>query len=377
MSSMLARYAVTEQTSRGRQHPEPSHRFRSPFERDRDRIIHCAAFRRLEGKTQVFTTGLNDQYRTRMTHTIEVAQIGRTLARVLNLNEPLTEAICLAHDLGHPPFGHNGEGVLNNLMTDYGGFEHNRQALRIVDVIEHPYPDFAGLNLMFETRLGLMKHTSPYDAPKAADNWPTQPSLEGQIADIADRIAYNCHDLEDGLRSRLIDEGQLRKLTLYQQACERVQIDSISDYVIRRTRLAKAMVDVLASDAIETSQANLTAAQVKTVEDILNHPALLIGISESSNAALKELETFLMENMYLHQILKETAQKVNLWLSALFEFLCTQPDKMPYYYRKLIDIEGLQRIVCDYISGMTDRYCLQFIEQFEIIHSAHGNSSND
>ncbi|MHC4761433.1 MAG: dGTP triphosphohydrolase [Planctomycetota bacterium] len=188
MASSLAPYAVTESTSRGRQHNEPPHPYRSAFERDRDRVIHCAAFRRLEGKTQVFTTGLNDQYRTRLTHSIEVAQIGRTIARVLDLNEPLTEAICLAHDLGHAPFGHNGEGVLNGLMKDHRGFEHNRQSLRIVDFIERPYPDFAGLNLMFETRLGLMKHSSPYDKPESVDNWPEHPSLEGQIADIADRM---------------------------------------------------------------------------------------------------------------------------------------------------------------------------------------------
>ena len=368
MTSTLARYAVTEQTSRGRRYPEPPHRYRGPFERDRDRVIHCAAFRRLEGKTQVFTTGLNDQYRTRLTHSIEVAQIGRTIARVLNLNEPLTEAISLAHDLGHAPFGHNGEHVLNKLIKNAGGFEHNRQALRIVDRIEHPYPDFAGLNLMFETRLGLMKHSSPYDQPEANGDWPKRPSLEGQIADIADRIAYNCHDLEDGLRSRLIDEDQLADLALYQQACEKVQMEKISDYVIRRTRLAKTMVDILASDAIETSRANLATSGVGTLNEVLNCSQMLIGVSEKANATLSELEAFLMQNMYLHPNLAETAKKVHGWLSELFEYLCIHPDEMPRYYQKMIDTEGLQRTVCDYISGMTDRYCLKKIEQFEIIH---------
>lgn len=365
MSASLAPYAAVEQTSQGRAFPEPPHPYRSAFERDRDRVIHCAAFRRLEGKTQVFTTGLNDQYRTRLTHSIEVSQIGRTLARCLNLNEVLTEAICLAHDLGHAPFGHNGEHILNDLMTKCGGFEHNRQALRIVDRIECPYPDFTGLNLMFETRLGLMKHSSPYDRPEQTGDWPKRPSLEGQIADIADRIAYNCHDLEDGLRSRLLDESQLKDLVLYQQACEKVQMDRITDYVIRRTRLAKTMVDILASDAIETSQINLSAANIRNLEQVLNHPKVLIGVSESAQSGLLELEAFLMQKMYLNPALKEATDRAKRGLSVLFEHLCKHPEKMPYYYRKMIDAEGLQRVVCDYISGMTDRYCLELIEQFQ------------
>ena len=367
MASLFAQYAVTESTSRGRQHNEPPHPYRSAFERDRDRVIHCAAFRRLEGKTQVFTTGLNDQYRTRLTHSIEVAQIGRTIARVLDLNEPLTEAICLAHDLGHAPFGHNGEGVLNKLMKDLGGFEHNCQSLRIVDYIEQPYPNFTGLNLMFETRLGLMKHSSPYDKPDAAGDWPKHPSLEGQIADIADRIAYNCHDLEDGLRSRLLDESQLEQLSLYQQACEKARMDTISDNVIRRTRLAKTMLDILASDAIETSKANLAAANIQTIDDVFNCPQMLIGISEIAEAALTQLEAFLMQNMYLNPALAETTHKTKAWLGGLFEHLIAHPDQMPHYYQQMIAAEGLHRTVCDYISGMTDRYCLKQIEQFEII----------
>lgn len=363
MSLSLAPYAVTEHTSRGRQYPEPPHRYRGGFERDRDRVIHCAAFRRLEGKTQVFTTGVNDQYRTRMTHTIEVAQIGRTIARVLNLNEALTEAICLAHDLGHAPFGHNGEHVLNDLMKDAEGFEHNRQALRIVDLIEHPYPDFAGLNLMFETRLGLMKHSSPYDKPEAVGDLPKHPSLEGQIADIADRIAYNCHDLEDGLRSRLIDEQQFTELAIYRFACQQAAIDNVRDQVIRRTRLTKSILDILVRDAIETSRANLAATDIRNTEQVYNHPTALIGISNSSETALQELEAFLMRNMYLHGHLKDTADKVRHWLSTLFAYLCEQPEKMPHYYQKLAETAGLERTVCDYIAGMTDRYCLQWIDE--------------
>jgi dGTPase len=360
--TQLAAYAVTEPQSRGRQHAEPPHAYRSAFERDRDRIIHCAAFRRLEGKSQVFTTGLNDQYRTRLTHSIEVAQIGRTLARCLAVSEPLTEAICLGHDLGHAPFGHNGETVLNELTGDIGGFEHNRQAIRIVDLIECPYPNFRGLNLSFETRLGLMKHSSPYDHPAADSRYPVGNCLEGRIADLADRIAYNCHDLEDGLRSRLFDEEQLRPLSLYQQVSERVQMNTIADAVIRRTRLAKALIDLLVIDAIESSRQRLAEAGIQTLEQVYETPQPLIVLSDAADKALAELEGFLMQTMYLHPTLRETARKVQIWLKALFELLCREPEKMPRYYQNLVAHEGLGRTVCDYISGMTDRYCLMKAE---------------
>ncbi len=361
----MVSYAVTEQNSRGRRFAEPPHPYRSGFERDRDRVIHSAAFRRLEGKTQVFTTGLNDHYRTRLTHSIEVAQIGRTIARTLGLNESLAEAVCLAHDLGHAPFGHAGEHVLNDLMKDSGGFEHNRQSLRIVDYLEHPYPDYQGLNLMFETRLGLAKHSSPYDNPESDPNWPRNPSLEGQIADIADRIAYNCHDLEDGLRSRLIDEDELKELAIYGQACEKIQIDRIEDRVIRRTRLSKSMVDILVSDCIETSIKNIAEANIVSLTQVLENPQHLIAISMASDTALKQLEAFLMQRMYLHRNLRETAEKVRTWLTALFADLCGNPDKMPRYYHNMIETQTLQRTVCDYLSGMTDRYCLKLLDEIE------------
>lgn len=352
-----APFAVRESNSQGRQHSEPAHLYRSAFERDRDRIIHCAAFRRLEGKTQVFTTGLNDHYRTRLTHSIEVSQIGRTLARNLGVNEILTEAICLAHDLGHPPFGHAGEAVLNELTAECGGFEHNRQTLRIVDFLEHPYPDFAGLNLMFETRLGLMKHSSPYDRPDDRDEWPPRPTIEGQIADLADRIAYNCHDLEDGIRARLIDYEQLKGLDLFSEVAERQRLDRIEDYVVRRTRLSKGMLDFLAIDAIETSRAALAEAHIETWQQAAAHPEPLVKLSPSAEAGLCGLEVFLMEKMYLHPDLQASARQAGQWLRRLFGWLCGQPEAMPSYYRRLIETEGLERTVCDYIAGMTDRYC--------------------
>jgi dGTPase len=361
--SQTAPYAVAESNSRGRRHAEPGHPYRTAFERDRDRIIHSAAFRRLEGKTQVFTTGLNDHYRTRLTHSIEVAQIGRTLARNLGVNESLTEAICLAHDLGHAPFGHNGEAILNRLMADHGGFEHNRQALRIVDFIEHPYPDFAGLNLMYETRLGLMKHSSPYDRPAVEGRWPKHPTIEGQIADLADRIAYNCHDLEDGIRARLLEYGSLAELELFGRVAEQYHLDRIEDFVVRRTRLAKGMLDWLAIDAIETSGRVIAAAHCTSWMEIAEQPDAVVRLSAEADTALAQLEAFLMQRMYLHPALRDAAQQAERWLGQLFEALLEHPDRMPGYYREMIDGQGLPRTVCDYIAGMTDRFCVATAQQ--------------
>ncbi len=364
MNASRAPYAVSEDRSPGRTYPEPPHPYRGPFERDRDRVIHSAAFRRLEGKTQVFTTGLNDHYRTRLTHSIEVAQIGRTLARALNLNESLTEAVCLAHDVGHSPFGHCGEKILNNLLSGAGGFEHNRQALRIVDFLEHPYPDFPGLNLMYETRHALAAHHSPYDCPQADCRFPPgRCSLEGQIADLADRIAYNCHDLEDGIRARLIEEPQAQTVTLFRDAQQKIRAETIDDFVIRRTRTAKAILDALVSDVLETSRKAIEEAAVRSLDDVCRGPRPLITLSGQTDRNLKELESFLMRNLYRHPLLKQVDQKVEPWLRSLFEGLCRNPGRMPTYFRNLIEKDGLERIVCDYIAGMTDRFALSLLEE--------------
>jgi dGTPase len=363
MTAEYAVYAVSEGLSRGRTFKEAAHPYRSDFERDRDRIIHCSAFRRLEGKTQVFTPGLDDYYRTRLTHSIEVAQIGRTIAKALRLNANLTEAICLAHDLGHPPFGHAGEEALNDLMAEFDGFEHNRQALRVVDLLEHPYPDFRGLNLMYETRLGLAKHRSTYDKPDDQTFAERNCSLEGQVADIADRIAYNCHDLEDGMRAGLIDGGQLKKVGLFAAAQGRILAQSIKDRTIQRTRTAKAIIDKLVSDCIDASKKVITDKDIKSVEDAYARAENLIVLSAASEAELAELEGFLLENFYRHKSLLETGRKVKAWLGELFERLCKEPKLMPGYFQKLADEEGLQRTVCDYIAGMTDRYCLNLLER--------------
>jgi dGTPase len=365
MSDELSCYAVTEKTSRGRQFPEKPHPYRSDFERDRDRIIHCSAFRRLEGKAQVFTPGLDDYYRTRLTHSIEVAQIGRTIAKELRLNESLTEAICLAHDLGHSPFGHAGEKVLNDLMRKTGGFEHNRQTLRIVDLLEHPYPDFTGLNLIYETRLGLAKHRSTYDKPQGEAFCEKNCSLEGQIADIADRIAYNCHDLEDGMRARLIGREQLKSVKIFSEVQKRINAEAIKDRTIRRTRTAKAIIDKLVSDCIDASKRTLTEAKVETLGDVYTTSDNLIVLSAESDAELTELEGFLMQNFYMHESLTQTAERVKNWLERLFERLCREPELMPGYFQRFIPQQGLQRAVCDYIAGMTDRFCLKTLGEIQ------------
>jgi dGTPase len=356
-------YAVSEKTSRGRTFPEKPHPYRSDFERDRDRIIHCSAFRRLEGKTQVFTPGLDDFYRSRLTHSIEVAQIGRTIAKELCLNESLTEAICLAHDLGHPPFGHAGEKILNELMEPSGGFEHNKQTLRIVDLLEHPYPDFMGLNLMYETRLGLAKHKSPYDKPQDDTFGESNCSLEGQIAEIADRIAYNCHDLEDGLRAGLIRSEQLNTIEIVQLAQSGINAEAINDWIIRWTRTAKAIIDLLVGDCLEASKNALLAVNIKTVSDIYDSNDNMIILSADRASELAELEDFLMTNFYMHKSLIQTTGKIRDWLEELFQRLCRGPDLMPGYFRHFIRDQGLERTVCDYIAGMTDRFCLNLLEK--------------
>ncbi len=363
MSGELACYAVTEELSRGRAFAEEPHPYRSAFERDRDRIIHCSAFRRLEGKTQVFTPGLDDYYRTRLTHSIEVAQIGRTIAKALGLNVDLAEAICLAHDLGHAPFGHCGEEVLNGLMAGFGGFEHNRQSLRIVDLLEHPYPQFFGLNLMYETRLGLAKHITTYDKPNNKVFTESNCSLEGQVAELADRIAYNCHDLEDGMRAGLISSQRLESVRIFAEAQERIVAKAIEDRTVRRTRTAKAIIDRLVSDCIDASTERIAGAGVRTVDDVYEHGENVIVLSAEDDAELAELEKFLFANFYRHKSVTATAGKVKNWLKQLFERLCQEPQLMPGYFQRFIPEEGLQRTVCDYIAGMTDRYASKMLEQ--------------
>ncbi len=363
MTDFLQSFAVTESNSRGRRYKESSHAYRAAFERDRDRIIHTSAFRRLEGKTQVFMPQINDHYRTRLTHSIEVAQIGRTIARALGVNEALTEAICLAHDLGHGPFGHSGEAALNELMKSYGGFEHNAQTLRIVDLLESPYSDFAGLNLMYETRLALAKHKTIYDKPKTNDFTEKNCSLEGQIADIADRIAYNCHDLEDGLRAKLLNFEMIMKVQLCSQAAERCEADKISESLIKNTRIAKTIIDMLVGDCIETSRGAVTSEYIESLQQVLNNRNNLIALSSDGETGLGQLGKFLWDNVYEHKDVIAISSQAVGWLEKVFNKFRNGPKLMPRFYQDLAGEFGLERAVCDYIAGMTDWYCLEMIRE--------------
>jgi len=362
MSENNPGFAINEQRSKGRIFAQQRHLYRSDFERDRDRIIHSEAFRRLEGKTQVFTPGINDSFRNRLTHSIEVAQIGRTIAKGLQLNESLTEAICLGHDLGHPPFGHSGERILNDLMANFGGFEHNRQTLRIVELLEHPYPDFNGLNLVYETRLGLARHKGPHDKP-AKDNFPGKNcSLEGQVANAADRIAYNCHDLEDGLRAGVIAYEQLNDIEIFSDAQQHIGADAFKDISVVRTRTAKAIIDILVSDCIETSRKAIEESKIKTVDDVYTRSEDFVIFSKQNETKLRKLEGFLLHNFYMNKTVTAEAENIRAKMERLFEKLCKKPEMMPPFYQRLSESEGLQRTVCDYIAGMTDRFCLKMIE---------------
>lgn len=352
-------FAVSEQNSKGRRSAEGEHKYRGAFERDRDRIIHCSAFRRLEGKTQVFMPGENDHYRTRLTHSIEVAQIGRTIAKALGVNVDLTEAICLGHDLGHSPFGHLGEKALDELMAGFGGFEHNAQTLRIIELIERPYAEFAGLNLMYETRLGFCKHKSKYDIPEKSEQYPeANCSIEGQIADIADRIAYNCHDLEDGLRSRFLSDEQVKEVAICAEVIEEEGLEKIDDLFVRRNRLAKKIMDRLVSDVIETSLKAISDGNILQLCDVYGRSDNIVCLSDEMESKQSGLEDFLMDNLYMNDKLRELTKDVGEWLGKLFEKFCNRSELMPKYYQSFIEEFGLERTVCDYIAGMTDRFAI-------------------
>ncbi len=361
----LAVYAQTSQSSRSRRYPEPEHPWRTCYQRDRDRIIHSAAFRRLEAKTQVFFATGNDYYRTRLTHTMEVAQISRTLARILGVNEDLAEAVALAHDLGHPPYGHCGEAVLDELMVGHGGFEHNQQSLRIVDYLEHPYPSFRGLNLTFETRLCLARHETRYDKPETDREFGSDHApLEGQIADLADAIAYNSHDLDDALAAGLIQEEDLQAIALYQEIKEQVEDQYPQAHPFaQRLRCAKGLIDLLSMDAIEEAAVRLERWNPKTAEDIRNTPEKMIALSPIRQQQLDQLQQFLYEKVYYHPQVSRAREIAQAELNYLFTRYLDQPELLPPRYQQRIEQQGRHRVICDYLAGMTDRFCHQLYEQ--------------
>ncbi len=356
----LAGYAMRSDMSKGRAYPEEEHSYRDPFQRDRDRVIHSSAFRRLEKKTQVFVAFEGDYYRTRLTHTIEVAQISRTIARALSLNEELSEAIALAHDLGHSPFGHTGEEVLHELMSDHGGFEHNRQGLRIVDILESRYPDFRGLNLSYEVREGIIKHKTDYDAPEASEWDPNlTPTLEAQIVNIADEITYSCHDLDDGLKAGILTEQALLEVALCRSAIENMVHPALkSSEKMRRYQLIRRLIDRQVSELLETSSGRIKDTGVQSVEDVRSLPFCLVEFGREMLTMTRELKKFLLEKFYHDYRVAPMAFKARRIITALFGAYLEDPSLMPADTRMATRGDSLERTVCDYISGMTDPYAV-------------------
>jgi dGTPase len=356
----LAPYAVRSSRSRGRAYPEEEAPYRTAFMRDRDRILHTTAFRRLEYKTQVFVNYEGDYYRTRLTHTLEVCQIGRTLARALGLNEDLVEAISLAHDLGHPAFGHAGEETLAELMADHGGFNHNAQSLRIVEKLERRYPDFPGLNLTWEVREGIIKHETLYDRADASDFEPDlRPPLEAQLVNVADETAYTAHDLDDGLRSGMIRFGDLHGIALWEELLERLGIEQATGSEMDRRRIIRRLIGMQVTDILEETTRRLKEAQIATLEDVRRYPGPLVGFSAEMEEKNRELKQFLFRHLYRHWRVVRMAVKARWFIRQLFEAYTSEPQLLPPDTRARLAEEELHRVVCDYIAGMTDRYALE------------------
>ena len=358
-SSTLAPYAMKSGESLGRQHPEEEHQYRTRFQRDRDRIIHTSAFRRLEYKTQVFVYHEGDYYRTRLTHSLEVAQIARSICKSLQLNEDLAESVALSHDLGHPPFGHTGQDVLNRLMKDHGGFEHNKQSLRIVKLLEKRYPEFEGLNLTWEVLEGICKHTKDEENPITSMEGVRYPSLEAQIADFADGIAYNAHDLDDGITSDLLDLGQLRKVTLWKENEDRFDKEySGLDFKLKKYQVVRSIINELITDLREATSKNIESHEVKSVAEVRRAPLRIAAFGKEVAEKNKELKKFLHKNMYSHRKVLRMEFKAGLTLDGIFEAYAKMPGLLPESVLKNEEHGTLQRRICDYVSGMTDRYAL-------------------
>lgn len=357
---VLAPYALKSAESRGRVYPEAESKSRTAFVRDRDRIIHTTAFRRLEYKTQVFVFYEGDHYRTRLTHTIEVAQLGRSLASGLGANEDLTEAICLAHDLGHAPFGHAGEHILNALLVDEGGFNHNTQSYRVVTKLEHRYPEFDGLNLTYETREGMIKHETDYDLSDATAYEPEKrASLEAQIANLADEIAYNAHDLDDGLRASLFTPYDLNELEIWQELKETAgwkqgePFTELLRHIIVRELIGRSVLDVL-----QQTNANIEAAGIDSVEKLQRHSSNVVLYSPEFGEKIRALKRFLYQRMYRHYRLVRMQTKAERYIADLFNAYIQEPEMLPEKTQQRLLEAPLPRVVTDYIAGMTDRYAL-------------------
>lgn len=357
----LASYAIRSFLSRGRRFKEDEHPFRTAFQRDRDRIVHSKAFRRLEYKTQVFVNHEGDYYRTRLTHTLEVAQISRTIARALRLNEDLAEAIALAHDLGHTPFGHSGERVLNELMKDHGGFEHNRQSLRVVDLLENRYPNFRGLNLTWEVREGIFSRLCAMDeGVDAGLPRDGQPSLEAQITDLGDEIAYNAHDIDDGLTSGMLDYRSLESLALWTENYEMTKslYPGASQKMLRHQTI-RGIINAQVTDLLEETVKRIEELKVADLDDVRRCGRRIVGFSKEMGVKNEQLKAFLLANLYHHFRVVRMGEKARRIIEELFNTYIKKPEQMPPHIFKKMEADHPYTVVCDYIAGMTDRFAMQ------------------
>jgi dGTPase len=349
----LSSFATFSKNSRGRAYPEKEHDYRTAFQRDRDRIVHSNAFRRLEYKTQVFVNHEGDYFRNRLTHTLEASSIGRTIARSLGLNEDLTECIILAHDLGHPPFGHAGETALNKLTEHIGGFDHNVQSVKVVEFLENPYPDFRGLNLTWEVREGLRKHSKKYKVEE--EFLPhLQPSLEAQVAELADDIAWIAHDIDDSLKANIIQLDALLEVPIMKKIYN--MITPAKEFAILRKQIVRKYIDTVVTDVLLHSANNIEINKITTVEEARNFKTRLVSFSHQMSFYLEELKKFLYNNFYFHYRLIAMAEKAKFFIMQLFNAYKSDPRQLPPQYYQLISIQGVERTIVDYICGMTDRY---------------------
>ncbi|MBI5814822.1 MAG: deoxyguanosinetriphosphate triphosphohydrolase [Nitrospinae bacterium] len=357
---LLAPYASKTRDSRGRRHPEEEHPYRTIYMRDRDRVIHSGAFRRLEYKTQVFVYHEGDHYRTRLTHTIEVSQIARSMARALHLNEDLCEAMALSHDLGHPPFGHSGERALDILMKDHGGFEHNAHAMRIVDHIENRYPEFRGLNLTWETREAIARHSKRPDNPMFAEfmGFP-HPSIEAQVADIADEIAYNSHDLDDGLESGLLKEDALNDTALWKRFYGEIPSEFKITKRHARYHMIRKIINAQVSDAVFHTESEIERHSITSPDGARNCKEHSCGFSDEMSKDHMELKKFLRDNMYKSYRVIRMEEKAHEIVTRLFEKYAHRPEILPPRVQRQLEFEDRSRLICDYIAGMTDKYALE------------------
>lgn len=364
--SHLAPYACHSAASLGRLHDEPPHPLRSCFARDRDRIFHSRCFRRLEYKTQVFVNGTADHYRTRLTHTMEMSAVGRTLARILRANEDLTECICLAHDIGHSPFGHVGEEVLDDLMQNEGGFDHNLQSLRCVEIIESPYPGFRGLNLSWEVRAGLLKHEAHVEGA-LLDGHPIGPyqSIEAQIADLADDMTYHAHDVDDGLEAGIVTLKQLESTEFWRMAAAaaRERFPTLSEYQFLRSTI-RTMLEIQVIDAAEHAARQIEYNEPQCVRDVMTAPERIVAFSPGMQEILNQFTAFMFENLYFHHGVTDATRQSTDMMRRLFLHYIEHPDTMGRKAQARLEREGLWRTVCDYVAGCTDRYAIEEYERF-------------